>query len=47
MYYYQLRYEHAYIELKPFIQDYPKHPHTSDAVREIVHAVIQTKLSHP
>lgn len=42
MYYYQLRYEHALAELEPFIQNYPKHPRTADAIREIVDAALLT-----
>jgi len=42
MYYYQLRYEHALVELRPFLKQYCHHPRTADAIREIVDSASQT-----
>ncbi|GAI53604.1 unnamed protein product, partial [marine sediment metagenome] len=42
MYYYQLQYAHALAELEPFIHQYPQHPRTADALREIVDASVFT-----
>ncbi|MEX1017201.1 MAG: hypothetical protein WDZ31_10705 [Phycisphaeraceae bacterium] len=41
-YFYQLRYDHAQLDLADFVERYPTHPRTADAVRELVDCLLLT-----